>query len=191
VTDGGTPPLSATNTFTVVVKEVNRAPMISPIAQQVLRSGDRLDLVVSATDSDIPANVLAYMLAADGPVGAQIDPTTGHLRWEAPIVSAVTTNRFGVTVTDSGAPPLANSVSFLVVVQPTVKLELQALGMVDGVFTLLARGVAGQRFTLEESADLRSWSSLLTSNSTEALLPLEDRGAALKGARFYRLKETQ
>src|SRR5206468_2362947 len=60
VTDNGTPPLSATNTFTVTVNEVNSAPVLTVPANQTINELSTLSVSASATDSDIPANTLTF-----------------------------------------------------------------------------------------------------------------------------------
>src|SRR5207244_9796794 len=62
VTDNGTPPLSATNTFTVTVNELNSAPSLSTITSQTVNELATLTVTNTATDADLPANTLTYLL---------------------------------------------------------------------------------------------------------------------------------
>ncbi|PYI87545.1 MAG: hypothetical protein DME26_05830, partial [Verrucomicrobia bacterium] len=116
VTDNGVPPLSDTKSFTVVVNEVNTAPVLPAIANQTIDEGSTLVLTNTATDADIPANTLAYSLAPDFPAGAAIDSNTGVFTWTPSHSQAPSTNMIGVRVTDDGFPPLSDTKTFLVVV---------------------------------------------------------------------------
>src|SRR6185369_1223271 len=68
VSDNGIPPLSATNTFTVIVTEVNSAPLLTVPPDQTINELATLSVSASATDSDIPANSLLFSLLSP-PVG--------------------------------------------------------------------------------------------------------------------------
>src|SRR5262249_12557434 len=80
VTDNGAPPLSDTETFTVIVNEVNVAPVLSAVPNQTIDEGVTLVITNAATDADSPANILTFSLISP-PAGAIIDPTTGILTW--------------------------------------------------------------------------------------------------------------
>src|SRR5437667_671423 len=58
VTDNGVPALSVTNTFQVIVNEVNLAPVLTVPADQTMAEQTTLNVSASATDADIPANSL-------------------------------------------------------------------------------------------------------------------------------------
>src|SRR5204862_900819 len=81
VTDNGSPPLSDTRNFTVVVNEVNNAPVLAPIANRTVDEGSAVTITNSATDPDIPANSFIYSLDPGAPTGASLDPTTGVFTW--------------------------------------------------------------------------------------------------------------
>src|SRR5437660_1726412 len=53
VTDNGVPALSATNSFTVTVREVNVAPVLSVPANQTIDELSALAVTASATDADV------------------------------------------------------------------------------------------------------------------------------------------
>src|SRR5256885_6716795 len=63
VTDNGVPALSATNSFTVTVREVNVAPVLSVPANQTIDELSALAVTASATDADVPANTLTIRRA--------------------------------------------------------------------------------------------------------------------------------
>src|SRR5205807_4051002 len=114
VTDNGVPSLSATNSFTVVVTEVNSAPVLSAQADRTIAEGTTLTVTNTATDSDIPANVLTYTLL-NPPTGAVID-TSGVITWTPSESQGPSTNVITTVVTDNGVPSLRATNSFTVVV---------------------------------------------------------------------------
>ena len=105
VTDSGTPALSDTRTFTVVVHEVNNSPILDVVNNQTIQEGSLLSLKLSATDTDVPANTMTYSLAS-GPSGMTVDSSTGLLNWSPSEAQGPSTNAVVVKVTDSGAPAL-------------------------------------------------------------------------------------
>jgi len=115
-TDDGTPPLSGLTSFQVTVDEVNEAPVIDPIDLQVIDEEAAFSLVVTATDPDLPANVLRFELGPNAPAGAFIDPTTGEFTWIPDESQGPETYNVTVTVTDDGTPALSHSVSFSIIV---------------------------------------------------------------------------
>src|SRR5207237_397493 len=62
VTDNGSPALSATNSFTVLVTEVNTAPKLSAQNDHTINELTLLIVTNTATDVDLPANTLTYSL---------------------------------------------------------------------------------------------------------------------------------
>src|SRR5205823_2266039 len=79
VTDNGVPPLSATNTFTVLVNEVNSAPALPVQTSVTMAELALLTVTNTASDSDLPANLLSYQLVSP-PAGATID-ANGVITW--------------------------------------------------------------------------------------------------------------
>ena len=117
VTDSGTPPLSATQAFTIVVTEVNQAPVLENPGNFRVLAGRLLEFDVTATDADLPANSLSYSLGGNVPAGASIDRVTGHFSW-TPLPEQAGTQAVTVVVTDNGQPPLSATQSVQVVVVP-------------------------------------------------------------------------
>lgn len=95
VSDGA---LSSSRTFTISVNEVNTAPAIATIAEQVVRVGATLSVTAVATDADIPSNSLTYSLDVS-PTGATIDSQSGLIQW-SPNTAGVAD--FVVRVADAG-----------------------------------------------------------------------------------------
>src|SRR5206468_2987274 len=80
VTDNVMPNLSATNSFTVTVNEVNSAPVLTVPTNHVINELALLSVFASATDSDISTNTLTFGLIAP-PSGMSINPVTGLIQW--------------------------------------------------------------------------------------------------------------
>lgn len=123
-TDNGVPAQSSTRTFNVLVEEVNEPPALQPIANQGAFVGTVLNVLVSATDPDAPANQLTYSLAPGAPQGARIHASAGTFTWSPPPAAAGTTNEIVVIVTDDGSPPYSATRPFSVVVGDLAELSL-------------------------------------------------------------------
>src|SRR5207249_4631710 len=79
-TGNGVPALSVTNTFTVIVNEVNPVPVLTAPADQTINEQTTLSVSASATDADIPANSLTFALVS-APTGMTINPGSGAISW--------------------------------------------------------------------------------------------------------------
>src|SRR5207247_1086016 len=115
VTDDGEPSLSATNTFKVIVTEVNSAPVLTVADNQTITELSTLVVTNTASDSDLPANTLTFSLVSP-PAGMSIDPGSGVLIWTPTETQGPSTNVISVKVTDNGTPALSDSKSFKVIV---------------------------------------------------------------------------
>src|SRR6185436_12466749 len=78
VFDDGVPSLSATQSFTIVLTEVNTAPVLATIADRSVNEGTTLSVSTLANDTDIPANLLTYGIAS-APPGVTMNANTGLL----------------------------------------------------------------------------------------------------------------
>jgi hypothetical protein len=125
VTDNGVPPLSASNTFSVIVYRANTPPVLAAISNQTVYANTPLSFTVSATDTDQPPQTLTFSLGSGAPAGASIT-TNGLFAWTPAAAQAPSTNLITVTVTDNGVPPLSASESFTVVVYASGSLVLQS-----------------------------------------------------------------
>src|SRR5207247_549373 len=91
VTDNGVPSLSATQSFTVVVNELNTAPVLASIPDQTVNEGVTLTVIPSASDSDIPANGLTFALVS-APAGVAINSSSGAMTWTPTEAQGPSTN---------------------------------------------------------------------------------------------------
>ena len=121
VTDDGSPSLSVTQSFTVLVLETNSAPTLAGISNYTIFAGQLLTLINSATDEDLPTNTLTFSLE-NAPTNATINPTNGVFSWRPDSTQAPGTNEILVFVTDDGVPSLTTTQSFTVFVLTTTNL---------------------------------------------------------------------
>src|SRR5258706_4099509 len=110
VTDNGAPPLSATNSFAVTVTEVNSAPHLAVIPDQIVVETNTVFLSNAATDTDIPANTLTYTLL-NPPAGASIN-ASGEISYTPPPTRTPAIYTITTVVTDNGHGPLSATNSF-------------------------------------------------------------------------------
>jgi uncharacterized protein (UPF0179 family) len=115
VTDNSISPLSDSKSFSIVVQNVNSAPVLAAIPDQVIAEGNRLNVQLSATDADLPANALTYQLLA-GPAGAAVDPVSGLFCWTPTEAQGPGSLIVTVQVADNGISPLSDTKTFSVVV---------------------------------------------------------------------------
>jgi hypothetical protein len=145
VTDNGSPPLSATNSFIVTVNEVNNPPSLTVPANQTINELTTLSVSASATDPDLPANILTFSLLSP-PIGMTINPASGLISWTPTEAQGPSTNAITIVVTDNGQPPLGATNSFMVVVNelnsPPV-LPSQTNRIIVGLTGLIVTNTAG------------------------------------------------
>jgi hypothetical protein len=149
VSDGS---LTATNEFIVTVLEVNRSPVINPVAATSVAEGTAWAQTLTASDPDLPANGLTFRLVS-GPSGALVDSKSGVLSWTPSEADGGSTVDFIVEVADDGQTQLAS--------QTTVQLTVTE---VNNPPTLAALADA----TVPEGAD---WS--ITVRAMDSDLPAQ------------------
>jgi hypothetical protein len=154
IADDGAPSLSITNLVEIVVREVNVAPQFSALGPKAVRPGSDWSLQLSASDSDLPAQVLSYKLVS-GPSGMLVG-TNGMLSWK-PTVSQVGVHPVTVSVSD-GVTSVDGAFSMTVAdpIEPRLELIVGA----DQSMTLRVYGLAGFRHQVEVSQSLGGlWSA--------------------------------
>jgi uncharacterized repeat protein (TIGR03806 family) len=186
VTDDGIPSLSDTKTFTVIVSEVNEPPVLAPIPDKIVHANTPVSLTTSATDPDLPANILTFSLDVSAAAGAQINPTNGVFTWN-PGDSQLGTNLFTVRVVDDGTPILSDSRTFAVTV--VARPTLQSLSVAGGNVSLSWSAIPGLTYRLQYKTSLTdgAWTDLpgdVTSiGNTASATDTSD----LQTQRFYRI----
>ncbi|NQU38943.1 MAG: cadherin repeat domain-containing protein, partial [Lentisphaerae bacterium] len=161
VTDNGSPVLSATNSFEVVVTEVNTAPVLSAVADATIHATAPFSVAIAATDSDIPTNTLTFSLVS-GPTGVLVNAGSGLFTWTPDTGDVGSTNAVTVKVQDSGIPVLSDTETFaLIAVNPLAFTSMQ----VDpsGSAEVTWNAISGQTYRVWYIDDLvdGSWSNLV------------------------------
>ncbi|HWQ90376.1 MAG TPA: hypothetical protein VN673_01805, partial [Clostridia bacterium] len=109
------PALRATNSFTIIVTESNRAPLLPVhIDPWIVSEGSLLVLTNAATDPDWPTNALTYSLL-DAPAGVAVD-ADGRITWIPGEAQGPSTNAVIAIAIDDGVPALSVTNSFIIVV---------------------------------------------------------------------------
>lgn len=101
VSDTGSPELTATTPVTVSVTEVNVPPILDVIPDQSIDELTALNLSVTATDADLPANPLVFTLV-DGPVGLIVE-SSGEVKWTPSESQGPSIHEVNVSVSDGVA----------------------------------------------------------------------------------------
>lgn len=128
VKDDGIPPASASQRFTVKVREVNLPPSLAAIPDALVREGELLRWVATGSDLDLPPNRLRYLLSPGAPMGVSVNESTGELLWRPREFQGPGTYVIGVRVVDDGVPPLEVLRTFAVQVRDTVNDFLVRVG---------------------------------------------------------------
>ncbi len=147
VTDNGSPALSHTTGFSIAVSEVNRAPTLTAVANDVVHAGTPFSLQLSATDPDLPANTFTYSLVT-GPSGATVSPA-GVVNWSVPASAAFTQASFTVRVTDNGSPALTDDEDFQLTITGT--LAVLTTVRAGNQLTITWRSIPGEIYRLVSS----------------------------------------
>jgi hypothetical protein len=180
--------LSDQKSFAIKVNEVNTAPVVSVPQAQTVWVGETMKVSASATDSDLPANVLTFSLVTP-PAGAQIDAGSGLITW-ALACEHLGTNTITVRVLDNGTPPKETVASFQVVVKATepsaVKLAITRLP--DGRIRLQFTGEAGVRYRVQASTNLTQWELLEELTGQAGPMEYVDEQAPIRHHRFLRVQ---
>jgi PKD repeat protein len=106
--------LADQGTFTAKATEVNRPPVLAPLADATVGTGTAFAGRAAASDPDLPANRLAYSLV-NPPAGASIDRTSGAIAWPAVPAGA---HPLRVRVADDGSPGLSAERAFTLTSAP-------------------------------------------------------------------------
>ncbi len=181
--------LSVTNSFTLSVNEVNLAPAWIPVPDQTIHAQAQFQLTLSATDADEPANSLAFELLSS-PAGASLDPDSGLFTWFPTAAEIGTTNPVTALVSDNADPPLTDTNTFALIVDPPLRItSIEFPDSEAPIVTWFA--IPGLSYTLQyrtNLADAELWTDIggsVQATSSEAAEP--DPGFNLDVPRFYRV----
>jgi len=118
---------NSTLVFSIVVNEANQAPQLAPIAGRTVGEGTVVEFLATATDADLPAQVLSYSLDNGAPSGATIDPSTGWFSWPIEADAGASTNVITVRVRDDAVQAREASVTFTVVVRAVPRIVINEI----------------------------------------------------------------
>lgn len=172
VTDDGTPTLSATQTFSVTVNEVNSAPSFIDVRDKYVKAGALLSFL-TGVDSDWPTQNLAFSLEAGAAQGAAIDPVSGLFSWTPTDLQAPGTYSVAVHVIDDGVPPLSADTAYIIhVLERSATLILMNWSRSGSAVALNWQTTVGKAYQVEYKDHLNqaSWiplgsSQIATSNT--------------------------
>jgi hypothetical protein len=176
--------VSVTNTLTLVVQEVNLAPVwilqpdveVDPLEEWVLQ--------LAAVDADVPVQPLNYQLV-EGPSGMNVS-LSGLLRWVPELDSAPGAHPVTVLVSDSIASA-TNQFRVVVRAPPTV-VELVDPRADPGGFRFVIQAASGVAFIVEKTSDFTRWTEVrrvtLSGASMEVEVPITETGIG----EFFRVR---
>ncbi len=110
--------VQTSHALNVTFVSANTAPTLAAISNRVVHAGSLVILALMGSDSDLPANVLAYGLPDRDNTNATVDAAVGYFLWQTTALDAGTTNFFSASVTDGGSPGLSDSKIFSIAVLP-------------------------------------------------------------------------
>ncbi len=196
VTDNGWPRLDAARTFTVIVRETNRAPVLLRVNDFTMNPGSLAEIRIGVTDGDIPQNALTFSLEPGAPAGAQITAAGGVFTWRPSDAQGGSTNPIGIRVVDDGEPPLGDTGLFTIVVSGTnVRFNADCLpGSAGGgawsnfIVRWVSQSGALYRVQYQSRLGAEAWANLagdITATGTMAIK--EDETGLAATQRFYRV----
>jgi len=187
VTDDGSPPASDIRSFTVVVNEVNSAPVLAPVSDQIAFAGIPLIVTNSATDFDIPENKLTFTLDFGAPEGAAIDEASGVFTWTPAAAQMPGTNRVTVRVTDAGLTSLSDVQSFNIVVVPPPMIE--SIVASEGSITIRWAAIRDRTYRVQYASSLVApvWSDLGGDVVASGSVAMQSDGNPSGNERYYRV----
>ncbi|MEY2429652.1 MAG: hypothetical protein QOJ40_2537 [Verrucomicrobiota bacterium] len=165
----------------------NTPPHLGPVTNITVLKGRPLALNFTATDADIPAQVLIFSLASNAPPGATINPTNGAFAWTPSGPPGTMTNSITVTVTDNGSPNKSDAKTFTVIASD---LHAGSLTISTNGTTLSWNAIPGVTYRLEYKNDLSSpaWIDLAGDiPATNGFVSKTDTSPMTNHTRFYRI----
>ena len=154
-----------TNTIAqlAAMPQMDFPPILTAISNQALVAGQNLNVTNSATDPNVPPQVLTWSIQPTV-AGLTINTNTGVINWRPTIAQSPATNAFSVVVADNGTPSLSATQQFTVTVLRPAAPQLTAPQISAGNFSLTISGNVGPDYTVLASTNLSNWTLLLTTN---------------------------
>ena len=185
VTDNGLPPLSATQSFAVIVVASNNPPLLAPVSDQTNYATVSLVLTNSASDPD-SGDTLSFSLDPGAPAGASIGATNGVFTW-TPSDAQAGANSITVRVTDNGVPNLSDAKTFSVTVLPRPLLQL--MGLSNDVVTLTWSALAGTFYRIQFKTNLAdaAWTDLVPDIQSTGPTATTTDAVSMRSSSYYRV----
>ncbi len=165
----------------------NTSPHLATLANRTVFEGQQLVLTITATDSDLPAQILSFSLDPGAPTNAIINPTSGLFSWRPLASQTPGTNTIVARVTDNGSPARSATGQFIVrvVSKPQVS-SLVAEGSRYAI-TFVAEPGKTYRVDYKDSLDDPEWQPVDAPAlaATTALTVNDNLGSSPQ--RFYRI----
>jgi hypothetical protein len=160
VMNNGVPALSATNTYTIIVEEVNVAPVLPASSVKTITVQEPFSITNSATEPNIHSVTAGYLLLAP-PAGAAIS-SSGLVTWTPAQSQSLATNTLTTVVSNSDPfdlvnPHLSSTNTLTVVVAPNPVAT-----------NIVALHSAGNSLTLSWPADHAGWRLEIQTNTLGA-----------------------
>ncbi len=177
--------LNATESFQIIVQEVNLPPVLTPPRDVTIHATASLSLVATAEDPDLPSQELIFELVA-GPDLLEVS-SDGLISW-MPFESQIGVADVFIRVKD-GAPGLADTRNFRITVVPRPILEIPRLESPELVLTWSAVPETSYRIESKLDLDPDVWEEVpgdVVSTGTIASKIVEESASGSK--RYYRVR---
>lgn len=172
--------------FHTWTETTNNRPALAAISNLTINPGVTLLITNTATDTDQPPTPLTFALPVS-PTNAAIVANNGIVSWRPTVEQANSTNAFTVTVTDNGAASLTATQSFSVIVNPLVSPTLAHPSASNNTVSFQVNGGSGPDYTIQNSTNLFTWTSVFTTNSPMLPFTWTDTNVSAHPRFFYRL----
>ena len=189
------PHLTATNSFTVIVREVNVAPALPVIPTQTVDELTLLTVTNAASNANIHSTIVGYALVSP-PAGAAIDGS-GIITWTPGLNQSPSTNTITTVVSNANPydpinPQLTATNSFTVIVKVAavvVPPVIQSISVSNDVVTVSWSSVAGRRYQLQYQDNLlgSNWDTALPEVLATESTASGTNGVGGVGQRYYRV----
>lgn len=125
------------------LSHLNTAPVLNAIGNKAVGQEVELSFVVTAVDTDVPANTLTYTLDDGAPAGAIIS-SDGIFSWTPTILQGPDVFAITVRVTDDGTPVLDDSETFEITVFAAVKGDINGGGLDLADLMIALKALSGE-----------------------------------------------
>ena len=178
---------SITNTFQVIVTEVNVPPQFSSTpTNRIISDLTLLTVTNNAADVDIPVQTLTYQLL-NPPAGAAIS-ALGVITWTPDATQGPSTNQLTTVVSD-GVVSVTNSFQVSVTDVPLAPVQIVGLNWSATTgFQFSFEVPAGVSYAIEVADSLGTWTTLSSGVGQAGFETYTDTNSSSHVMRFYRLR---